>query len=239
MLMDFERRVVLASALATAMAVAVGVPASANEISLAKTKDLAVGRARNFSTGTSKILVFRSSNSVFSVFDAACPHDGTILTSAMVRSSRITCSKDKSVFSAVTGKKLSGVSKKSLLKLKHRVANGVLLATPVLAAVTSSPSETQEALIAASKVPVEGGLRVQSKYGPIVVVQPKAGEFKAFSAICTHAGCEISQFGKDEMVCVCHNSEFSTFDGAVSSGPARKALTQYPITEANGQLFIG
>ena len=237
--MDLERRLVLTAALAAVATAGLGLPATANEISLAKTKDLMVGKARNFSVGNNKILVFRSSSLVFSVFDAVCPHDGNVLTAAMVKSARITCSKDKSVFSATSGKKLSGVSKKSLLRLKHRVANGFLVASLASTVVTPTPTQSQEILVAASRVPLGGGIRVESKYGPLVVVQPTAGEFKAFSAICTHAGCEISQFGKDEMVCVCHNSEFSTFDGAVSSGPARKALTQYPITEANGQLFVG
>lgn len=236
--MSFDRRVLLTSGLAAVITAGLGLPAVANEVTLGRTRDIQTGRARSYTAGASRLLAFRVSNTGFSVFDAVCPHDGTLLTPAMVRSGRITCSKDKSVFSAKTGAKVAGPSSKGLTKLKHRVSNGFLVVSLPAVVATPTPSQSEKSLIAASKVPVGGGIRVESANGPLVVVQPKAGQFLAYSAICTHSGCEVSQFGKDVMVCTCHNSEFSTTNGAVLSGPARRALAQFQLTEVSGELFL-
>lgn len=62
----------------------------------------------------------------------------------------------------------------------------------------------------------------------IVVTQPTAGEFKAFSALCTHEGCVVSSGDDGDIVCRCHMSRFALTDGAALSGPAKKPLP--PIT---------
>lgn len=235
--MSIRRRTVIASGLSAAAILGLGLPALASEVSLAKTKDLVTGRARNFSVANRKLLVYKTSATSFSVFDATCPHDGRLLTSAMLRNGRITCATDKSVFNATTGKKVSGPSATALVKLKHRVANGVLLVTLPTAA-TPSPSASAASLISAASVPLGGGVRVESKNGPLIVVQPQAGEYFAYSAICTHAGCEVSKFTKDALICTCHNSEFSTTGGRVISGPARTALAEFKLTLKSGELFL-
>ena len=44
----------------------------------------------------------------------------------------------------------------------------------------------------------------------VVVTQPEKGEFKAFSAVCTHAGCLVSGVKDSVITCDCHGSRFST-----------------------------
>jgi len=63
------------------------------------------------------------------------------------------------------------------------------------------------------------------------------GKVYALSVICTHAGCKVVA-EKTELVCNCHLSIFSPFDGAVQSGPARLPLTQYEVTERDGKIYI-
>lgn len=236
--MEIRRRTVIASSLAALAVAGLGVPAFGSEISLAKTKDLVAGKGRNFTTSNRKLLVYKASATSFSVFDAVCPHDGTILTSAMVRSGKVTCSNDKSVFNAVSGKKISGPSKTSLTKFKHRVVKGILLVTLPAVSASPIPSSSESPLISASKVPLNGGVRVSTNAGALIVVQPSPGEYRAFSAVCTHAGCEVSEFTKEALICVCHNSEFSPGTGKVLSGPARSALKEFNVTLRSGELFL-
>ena len=81
-----------------------------------------------------------------------------------------------------------------------------------------------EVLAAASGVPVGSGTIV----GEVVVTQPVAGEFKAFSAVCTHTGCLLNKVADGTIDCPCHGSRFG-LDGAVVNGPAEKPLTPVAV----------
>lgn len=71
-------------------------------------------------------------------------------------------------------------------------------------------------------VPVGGGIILDGS--DTVVTQPEAGEFRAFSATCTHQGCQVSDVRDNVINCYCHGSRFSAEDGSVLSGPARGPL---------------
>jgi Rieske Fe-S protein len=80
---------------------------------------------------------------------------------------------------------------------------------------TANPTE-----IAKTKdVPVGGGVIL----GDIVLTQPKAGEFRAFCATCTHLGCHLSTVSDGTVNCRCHGSKFH-LDGTVARGPAMDSL---------------
>ena len=63
----------------------------------------------------------------------------------------------------------------------------------------------------------EGGCEVFTQ-ARVVVTQPTAGEFKAFSAECTHQGCLVSSSTSGVIPCPCHLSEFDLETGAVVGG---------------------
>lgn len=88
----------------------------------------------------------------------------------------------------------------------------------------------------ASAVPVGGGKVFREQR--IVVTQPTAGQYKAFSARCTHAGCIVDQVASGTIQCPCHGSRFAIADGSVTDGPAHKPLPGYPVTVDNGQLTV-
>jgi Rieske Fe-S protein len=73
-----------------------------------------------------------------------------------------------------------------------------------------------------SDVPVGGGT-IYADQG-VVVTQPTAGDFKGFSAICTHQSCPVANVSNGLINCTCHNSAFSIADGSVKAGPAPRAL---------------
>jgi nitrite reductase/ring-hydroxylating ferredoxin subunit len=63
------------------------------------------------------------------------------------------------------------------------------------------------------------------------------GKMYAVSIFCTHAGCKVVA-QKTELICNCHMSVFSPFDGAAQSGPARLPLTSYEVFESDGKIYI-
>jgi Rieske Fe-S protein len=94
---------------------------------------------------------------------------------------------------------------------------------------SDSPTDSADpgGLVAKSKVPVGEGVILT---GPkIVVTQPTAGNFKAFTAVCTHMGCTVGSIADGTITCPCHGSEYSIKDGSVKKGPAPKPLAEIAI----------
>ena len=92
------------------------------------------------------------------------------------------------------------------------------------------------ALAAASEIPVGGG--VISPEPPIVITQPAAGTFKAFTAICPHQGCLVAEVSENQIVCPCHGSIFSAEDGSVIQGPAEQGLTVADIVLQGDSIVL-
>ncbi len=93
------------------------------------------------------------------------------------------------------------------------------------------------ALAQTSEIPVDGG-KIVSADGGIVITQPAAGTFKAFTASCTHQGCTVSSVSANQITCPCHGSVFSAKDGSVIQGPAQAPLAAKNINVAGGQIFL-
>lgn len=111
---------------------------------------------------------------------------------------------------------------------------------PAGAGRTSSPGAAV-AVAKVSDVPVGGalGITLPSGGAPAYVVQPAAGQFKAFSGTCTHAGCTVDFLeGRREFRCPCHGSVFDASSGSVLVGPASVPLPQIPIRVSAGQIDI-
>jgi Rieske Fe-S protein len=75
-----------------------------------------------------------------------------------------------------------------------------------------------------------------------VVTQPAAGEFKAFTAICTHQGCVLAEVVDNQINCnsSCgHGSVFSAEDGSVVNGPAAAPLEEEAITVRGDDILLG
>jgi Rieske Fe-S protein len=111
--------------------------------------------------------------------------------------------------------------------------------TSVEPATTEKPTEsdtsgTAGAIAAASDVPVGGGLVVKDR--KVVITQPKKGEFKGFTAICTHAGCVVSTVADGTINCPCHGSKYSVADGSVVRGPAPRPLAEIPVSVDGGEI---
>ena len=72
----------------------------------------------------------------------------------------------------------------------------------------------------------------------VVVTQPTAGDFKAFSATCTHQGCKVKSVADGVIVCPCHGSKFAIADGAVTAGPAKSPLPAKTISVEGDSILL-
>ncbi|MGW3298720.1 Rieske (2Fe-2S) protein [Streptomyces rubiginosohelvolus] len=86
-------------------------------------------------------------------------------------------------------------------------------------------------------IPVGGGTIFKEQ--KIVVTQPTEGDFKAFSAVCTHASCLVSTVSDGTINCPCHGSKFSITDAAVEAGPATRPLPAEEISVSGGAIRLG
>jgi Rieske Fe-S protein len=83
----------------------------------------------------------------------------------------------------------------------------------------------------------EGSGKIFESEG-VVVTQPEAGTYKAFSATCTHKGCAVKSISDGVINCPCHNSNFSITDGSVKSGPATKPLPAKEISVSGESITL-
>ena len=82
-------------------------------------------------------------------------------------------------------------------------------------------------LASTSDIPVGGGKILADK--KIVITQPHAGSFHAFTAVCTHQGCIVNSVSGGTINCPCHGSKFSIANGSVVNGPATSPLAPFSI----------
>jgi Rieske Fe-S protein len=120
-----------------------------------------------------------------------------------------------------------------------RVTTAAVPTAAAPSASSSSPTSggaAMGALASISEIPVGGGKIFDTQV--VVVTQPTAGEFKAFSAVCTHMGCIVNQISDGRIDCPCHGSEYSIADGAVLAGPAPRPLAGKQLKIAGDSIFL-
>lgn len=96
---------------------------------------------------------------------------------------------------------------------------------------TVPPTVAATPIAVTADIPVGSGVIVED----IVVTQPTAGVFRAFSAVCTHAGCALADVSDGTINCPCHGSKFN-LDGTVANGPAARPLEAKAVT-VNGDVI--
>ena len=125
---------------------------------------------------------------------------------------------------------------------------GLGLATPLLAACGGEDGGSESGsgdsggaggggpLTSTADVPVGGGQVISD--AEVVVTQPAEGDFKAFTAVCTHQGCLVGKVENGEILCPCHGSAFSAEDGSVVNGPATAPLEEKQITVQGDEISL-
>lgn len=138
------------------------------------------------------------------------------------------------------------------MSLSRRAAIGSMAAAGTLAlaacsveaetpsAATSAPPVIGEVMLGlASEVPLGGGtkFKVDSTL-TVLVTQTKAGNYKAFSATCTHAGCIVSGVENNEIACGCHGAKFDPESGMAIAGPAKSALGKISLEIRGDEIWV-
>ncbi|WP_188306703.1 ubiquinol-cytochrome c reductase iron-sulfur subunit, partial [Streptomyces sp. CBMA123] len=105
----------------------------------------------------------------------------------------------------------------------------------------TAPAAAPAPTVAAASVPVGGSAQVKDPAtgDAVYIVQPKAGQYCAFSAVCTHSGCAVDAPKNGQLYCPCHGSRFDAATGAVVNGPAVKPLPRYGVSKDGDKLTLG
>ncbi len=121
---------------------------------------------------------------------------------------------------------------------------GVGVGVPLLAACGSDDSASSGGGGSTASGPVGKTSDVPVGSGKIftadkvVVTQPTEGTFMAFSSICTHQSCPVTQLKGEDIECTCHGSKFSIKDGSVVNGPATKPLAKLKVKVDGTDLIV-
>ena len=94
--------------------------------------------------------------------------------------------------------------------------------------------ESGAALATVAEVPVGGGIILADE--GIVITQPAEGEFKGFTAVCTHQGNTVTSVADGVIECSFHGSSFSAETGEVEGGPAPSPLAEVAIRVDGDQI---
>ncbi|WP_433057915.1 ubiquinol-cytochrome c reductase iron-sulfur subunit [Dactylosporangium sp. CS-033363] len=86
-------------------------------------------------------------------------------------------------------------------------------------------------------IPVGGG-KIVSDDGGTVITQPESGTFKAFTAICTHQQCIVTDVANNNINCKCHGSTFSATDGSVTNPPASQPLKEKTLRFEGDDIYV-
>ncbi|MFI6939681.1 Rieske (2Fe-2S) protein [Streptomyces sp. NPDC050418] len=98
------------------------------------------------------------------------------------------------------------------------------------------PGDDAPELAKTSDIEVGGGKVFEAQ--KVVVTQPTEGDFKAFSAVCTHSGCTVASVADGTINCPCHGSKYRIDDASVAGGPAPRALDARRITVSGDSIRL-
>ena len=102
-----------------------------------------------------------------------------------------------------------------------------------------TPSGTRIGAVTAVPVGEAAQFSDPATGNPAWMVCLSQGNFAAFSAVCTHAGCTVQyQANTKEFICPCHGGVFSARNGQVLGGPPPTPLPSIPVQVSNGQLYV-
>ena len=109
------------------------------------------------------------------------------------------------------------------------------LPRPATASTSAAPGRH---IATAAQVSPGHAVRFSDDNGdPAWLVHETSGDFRAFSAVCTHAGCTVDVSG-GEFVCPCHGGTYDIATGAVTGGPPPRPLAPLQIRVVNGDVRL-
>jgi Rieske Fe-S protein len=75
---------------------------------------------------------------------------------------------------------------------------------------------------------------------PAWLIRSGSGQYDAFSAVCTHAGCTVNYDpAAKQLICPCHGGTYSVTDGRVTGGPPPSPLARIKVALRGGKVYAG
>jgi thiosulfate dehydrogenase [quinone] large subunit len=102
-----------------------------------------------------------------------------------------------------------------------------------------APSGTRIGPVTAVPVGEAAQFRDPATGNPAWMVRLSQGDFAAFSAVCTHAGCTVQyQANSKEFICPCQGGIYNARTGQVLGGPPPTPLPSIPVQVSHGELYV-
>ena len=102
------------------------------------------------------------------------------------------------------------------------------------------PEAVTHRVTAAKKDELKPGTGKTFPFGsqPGLLIRMPDGEYRAFSAVCTHLGCTVQYRGGDKVIwCACHNGTYDV-EGRNVSGPPPAPLERYAVHVEGGDVIV-
>jgi Rieske Fe-S protein len=110
------------------------------------------------------------------------------------------------------------------------------IASDAASSAGAAASSALKDAVSKATIPVGGGKVFADQ--KVVVTQPTEGEFKAFTAVCTHQGCTVADVSGGTINCGCHGSKFDIATGEVKNGPATKPLPTKTVSVTGDGITV-
>ncbi len=73
---------------------------------------------------------------------------------------------------------------------------------------------------------------------PGILIRTASGEYRAFSAQCTHLGCTVQYRAQDKLIwCACHNGMYN-LEGTNVAGPPPRPLERFVVHEQGDEVVV-
>jgi cytochrome b6-f complex iron-sulfur subunit len=73
---------------------------------------------------------------------------------------------------------------------------------------------------------------------PGILILTPGGDYRAFSAVCTHLGCTVQYSSAERQIwCACHNGHYD-LNGNVVSGPPPRPLEEYAVYIKGQDVYV-
>lgn len=89
-----------------------------------------------------------------------------------------------------------------------------------------------------SSIALNSGQIIKFGTKPVLLVRTAQGNFKAFSAVCTHLDCTVQYKNDLGLIwCACHNGKYD-LNGRNISGPPPRPLSEYRVTLQGDDVLV-
>jgi Rieske Fe-S protein len=103
-----------------------------------------------------------------------------------------------------------------------------------------APEAATRRVVAAKKDELApGGFKIFPFGGqPGLLIRTAEGDYKAFTAVCTHLGCTVQyKAGNKQIWCACHNGAYD-LEGRNVSGPPPRPLEIYQVHVTGDEIVV-